>query len=288
MQADADDSDCPPAQFHPLFSSQDGDVILGSKDRTLFRMHSFTLKTTSGWFRSMFSLPPRGDSPSAADAIYLDEDTATLESLLQMISGLPIPAFESYAVVEPLLLAAEKYDMPGPMSIVRALVMTPSFLAEPLRLYAMACRYGWHDEARVASQKTLTIDLHAPEHRPTLLKLRTPALLSLIELHHARREALRQRLNDPPFVNDDTDTFCSNCGEIVEYHTWRELKYVIILEMDVRPIGDTICGSGLLEWSAARTCWDARCASCSRVLYDKNETLRVIRECIDQLPTTVE
>ncbi|KAI0356238.1 hypothetical protein OH77DRAFT_1478330 [Trametes cingulata] len=276
--------------FHPLFSSQDGDVVLGSKDRVLFRVHSYTLKTTSGWFRAMYSLPQLSATGSdiPPETIYVDEDAATLEGLLRMVCGLPIPRLDSYDIIEPILHAAEKYDMPGPMSIVRALVTAPPLLSDPLRLYAIACRYGWQDEAMMASRYTLTLNLHAPEHRPTLQKLGTDALLNLFQLHHTRRETLRRRLDDPPFVNDSGDTSCSNCGSLVDYHTWRELKYVIIMEMDGRPLGDTVCNPGLLEWPAARACWNAKCINCDRVLYDKTLTMRVIRECIEQLPTTID
>ncbi|KAI0915753.1 hypothetical protein AcW1_003734 [Taiwanofungus camphoratus] len=292
MQADCmqsyDGDDPQTTALHPLFSSTDGDVMLGSKDGTLFRVHSYTLKTTSGWFRAMFSLPQKKEPDLQLDTIYVDEDTVTLEGLLRMVCGLPIPRLDSYDIIEPILHAAEKYDMPGPLSIVRALVTTPPLLSDPLRLYAIACRCGWREEARTASQCTLALGLHAPEHRLTLLKLGAPALLSLFELHHNRREALRRRLDQSPFVNDGVDATCSHCGSIVDYHTWRELKYAIILEMDIRPLGDTVCNDGLLEWPAARACWNARCGNCDRVLYDKKETLRVIRECIDQLPATVD
>ena len=81
---------------------------------------------------------------------------------------------------------------------------------------------------------------------------------------------------------------CIQCNGLIEYHTWRELKYKIILEMDRRPLGDTI-QQGLSEWPEAKACWRAQCPNigCSRLLYDKMETLRVIKECIDNLPTTV-
>jgi len=294
MQADAETHELEDAispildASHPLFSSPDGDVVLGSKDGVFFRVHSFVLKMASGWFRAMFTLPQKPPGPDPLDPIYVGEDASVLEGLLRMICGLPIPKLDTYEAIEPILDAAEKYDMPGPLSVIRALVMTPALLGDPLRLYAIACRYGWHEEARAASQCTLVLDLHAPQHRPMLQKLRTDALLNLLELHHGRREALRCRLNDPPFVNDQGDATCSHCGNPVDYHTWRELKYAIILEMDVRPLGDTICGSGLLDWPAARACWAAKCMTCDRVLYDKKETLRVIRECIDQLPATVD
>lgn len=122
---------------HPLFSSPDADVTLGAKDGVLFRVHSFILKTTSGWFRAMYTLPQHSAAPTIVtqlgmDVIYVDEDSKTLEGLLRIICGLPIPRLDSYDTVEPILHAAEKYDMPGPMSVVRALLGTPAFLSDPL------------------------------------------------------------------------------------------------------------------------------------------------------------
>jgi hypothetical protein len=117
MQTDSPDVDVDAELLHPLFSSSDGDVILGSKGgATLFRVHSYTLKTTSGWFRAMFSLPQKA-GPTLTDVIYLDEDAGTLEALLRMICGQPVLRLESFDMVEALLYAAEKYDMPGPVSI---------------------------------------------------------------------------------------------------------------------------------------------------------------------------
>lgn len=48
----------PSLKFHPDFSSEEADVILASKDSALhFRVHSFTLKSTSAFFQTMFTLP---------------------------------------------------------------------------------------------------------------------------------------------------------------------------------------------------------------------------------------
>jgi hypothetical protein len=107
----------PDSHFHPLFSNVDGDTILGAKGGSvLFRVHSYTLKTTSGWFRTMFSLPQASQS-TEADVIFLDEEAVVLEALLRMICGQPILQLESIDMVDSVLFAAEKYDMPGPMSI---------------------------------------------------------------------------------------------------------------------------------------------------------------------------
>lgn len=101
--------------------------------------------------------------------------------------------------------------------------------------------------------------------------------------------SLRKRLNEPPFVSGGVAT-CNNCGSTIDYGTWRELKYKIVLEMDLRPLGDTILDPNLSEWPEALACWEAKCGQpgCSRYLYDKNETFRVIRECIEKLPKTID
>lgn len=61
------------------------------------------------------------------------------------------------------------------------------------------------------------------------------------------------------------------------------------MEMDKRPAGDTILDRGLHDWPEANACWKANCAKqgCNRLLYDKGETVRVIRQCIEELPSTV-
>ncbi|KAI0047466.1 hypothetical protein FA95DRAFT_1559090 [Auriscalpium vulgare] len=286
--------------LHPMFSF-DADVVLGSRDGVLFRVPSTTLKMTSSWFRTLFTLPqstipstPTTPTPSPlSDTINLDEDARTLEHLLRMICGLTIPELDSWDTVEPLLYAAEKYDMPGPQSIVRALVRTPPFLDTPLRLYAAACRYGWAAEARLASTRTLTLDLRDRVHRSALLKLKTDDLLALQDLHHRRREDFRQRLSEPPFLTDMqlTEAYarCARCHEPVDYAAWRELKYVMVLEMDRRPAGDMI-PAGLEEWPAARACWAAKCKkmSCGSSVYDRTSSTRAIQEAIIALPETIE
>jgi len=99
---------------------------------------------------------------------------------------------------------------------------------------------------------------------------------------------LRNRLDNPPFVSGIAAN-CVQCDSIIEYHTWRELKYRIVLEMDQHPQGDTVLTSGLNDWPEAKACWGAKCSKkdCGRLLYDKGETFRVIKQCIDELPSTV-
>ncbi|KAH9993190.1 hypothetical protein BJV77DRAFT_999080 [Russula vinacea] len=109
------------SKYHPLFSF-DADVVLASRDGVLFCVPSMTLKMTSSWFRTILHLVSFD-----TEIITLDEDSSTLEALFRMICGLEIPALDAWDAVEPVLFAAEKYDMPGPASIMRALLRTPTF-----------------------------------------------------------------------------------------------------------------------------------------------------------------
>lgn len=174
-------------RYHPSFSSPEADIVLAAKGAEVyFRLHSHNLKTASGFFRQMFTLP---QSTQHNGVLYLDEDATTLENLFLLISGLPVPIIDSYDLVEPLLDAIEKYETPGPLSIVRLLVITPALSGHPFRLYAAACRFGWDAEAQHASTLTLPYNLlDDAEVRPYLTRLSTKALLRLFDLHRARRE----------------------------------------------------------------------------------------------------
>lgn len=45
-------------KLHPAFASPEGDTILSARGgQTFFRVHSYTLKTTSGFFKAMYDLP---------------------------------------------------------------------------------------------------------------------------------------------------------------------------------------------------------------------------------------
>ncbi|KAI0273958.1 hypothetical protein BGY98DRAFT_997698 [Russula aff. rugulosa BPL654] len=294
-------------KYHPLFSF-DADVVLSSRDSVLFCVPSMTLKMTSAWFRTMFTLPQgspptssrshnrnqRDTVPTDTEIIGLDEESSTLEPLLRMICGLEIPTLDTWDAVEPVLYAAEKYDMPGPASIMRALLRAPTFTDAPLRLYAAACHFGWAEDARTASTRSLTLNLYDAVHKPSLLRLRTADLYALFTLHNERRVQFRARIADAPFLTDaqlvDTASArCPRCREPLSYVEWRELRHVMLAELERRPAGDTVL-SGLEAWPAALACWAAKCkrVSCLSSVYDKALSSKAIKDLLDSLPNAVE
>ncbi|KAF9466675.1 hypothetical protein BDZ94DRAFT_127459 [Collybia nuda] len=297
-------------RFHSCFNSLDADITLRSLEGTLYRVHSYTLRTTSGLFHTMFNLPQplnkienkvrggrgqRGEEDELEE-IPIYEPDFILERLLRLICGLPIPPWESYDVLERVLTVAEKWDTPGPVTIIRAALTSPRFLdSDSLRLYAIAKHFEWEEEAKIASRLTLKLNLHDASHARVLEGLAARDLLSLLNLHRRRRDKFKELLDSPErfAAGNSTPYHCSRCGVTqLDNYTWRELKNAMFLEIDRRPLGDTL---GLVvgdtaEWPEAKACWAAKCKmeGCGGLNYDRVATLRQIRNCVDLLPSTIE
>ncbi|KAF8870329.1 hypothetical protein BD779DRAFT_1614192 [Infundibulicybe gibba] len=273
--------------YDPEFSSKDADVVLTSKEGVLFRVHSYTLRTTSGFFSDMFRLP---QCASEGEVIPTNEDASTLSQFLCIISGLPIPAWPSYAAMSPVLTLADNWDAPGVLSTLRAACTSQALrTTDPLGLYALSTHFGWGPEAQLASRETLTLDLHSPEHAASLTRMAAKDLMPLLQLHRARRDAFRAILDCPVrFAAGNT-----HCGVTpLDNHPWRALKDAMVLEIERRPLGDTLTSplGPMAEWDVAKECWSARCSKrgCGWLNYDRLATMKEIRACLQALPDRIE
>ncbi|RDB18928.1 hypothetical protein Hypma_014379 [Hypsizygus marmoreus] len=281
-------------KYHHIFNSPDGDVILCSTESTFYRLPSYVLRHTTGLFRTMLS-PPEGfgehSEGQEAEPIMVEEKDNIVERLLRLISGLETPKWESFDELEAVISLAEKWDAPGPLSIIRSAITAPVFLTEPLRLYVLATRFGWDEEARLASTYTLTLALYDETHASQLQRLSPKDLMRLLGFHRRRRDDFKTFIDRDERFNagNAMDCFCSGCGEKIDNHTWRELKGRMFYEMDQRPLGDTLYGLDMEEWPESVACWTAKCGKkeCGRLNYNKLTTLRDIKASIDRLPTTI-
>ncbi|KAF8059832.1 hypothetical protein FPV67DRAFT_339972 [Lyophyllum atratum] len=300
-------------RFHPEFSFPDADVILRSFEGTLYRIHSYTLRTTSGLFDTMFNLPQpmkckganqghREQLGSGEDGDYEPEEIPiyesdfVLERLLRLLCSIPVPSWESYDDVDRVLTAAEKWDTPGPIASIRAALTCPQLLtSDPLRLYVLAKHFDWKEEAKLASTQTLKLNLHDPIHAPTLARLSSKDLLPLLNLHRKRRDMFKRLIDSPErFAAGNSSPYhCSRCGITqLDNHTWREYKNAMFAEIDRRPLGDTlgVVVGPSADWPESKACWEATCKmeGCGGSNYDRIATLRQIRNCIDLLPSTTD
>ncbi|KNZ74686.1 hypothetical protein J132_06441 [Termitomyces sp. J132] len=248
----------------------------------------------------MFSLPQpprcsvgRDEDP---EEIPIYEPDFVLERLLRLICSIPIPSWESFDDVDRVLTTAEKWDTPGPIASIRVALTCPKLLTpDPLRLYVLAKHFDWKEEAKLAATQTLKLNLHDPMYTPTLARLSSKDLLSLLNLHRKRRDMFKRLLDSPErFAAGNSSPYhCTRCGVTqLDNHSWREFKNAMYAEIDRRPLGDTlgVTVGHSADWPEAKACWEAKCADeeCGGLNYDRIATLRQIRNCIDVLPSTIE
>ncbi|KAJ6555232.1 hypothetical protein B0H10DRAFT_2241465 [Mycena sp. CBHHK59/15] len=276
------ESSSAPPTYHPLFTDPTADTVLRAADGTLFRVPTAVLQRTTSFFSS---------APSSASALPLPlpEPAPALATVLAFLCGLESPPPASFDALEDALALAERWGAPGALARLRCTLGGPAFLAEPLRLYGLAVRRGWGTEARVAARATLGLALWEETHRPALGRLPADALLGLLALHRRRRDALASMLAGGA-VRGVSGSCCASCGGGVSGHEWREYVARIFLEMDARPLGDTVLGFAAVdEWREAVACWNAKCAAaeCRKPIYDREAILQDIKACIETLPDEV-
>ncbi|KAI0824234.1 hypothetical protein BC628DRAFT_1380424 [Trametes gibbosa] len=298
--ADKDQMDGSPV--HPAFSSPNADLVLRSKDDTLFRISSETLSRASAWFRSMLSLPQGAASPSpGAEPIQVDESAVVLEALLSMISGIELPALDDADFLQSLLTAADKYEIPLAISVVRTALFSPFLTVSPIRLYGIASRMAWTREAAFAAQKALALDLLAPESLPELVLLESTALSRLLAQHRARRAALIAGLDDPQLFGailhsvpgdggalaDDGADLCHNP---LDHSSWHALKYALLREFDERPPAapGADLGPAFFRMPEVGAMYGARCAKCGQANYLMPNLLDGLSRLVRDLPRTLE
>ncbi|TFK43911.1 hypothetical protein BDQ12DRAFT_675781 [Crucibulum laeve] len=282
-------------KYHPRFDSPHAKVILRSREGTLYRTSAFTLRNTSGYFRNL--LPPAQHQTQTThqqeNPILIDASDTTLELVLRMLCGLETAIWTAtFDELEDAVVLIERWDTAGPLSIIRSAITAPPFHAESLRLYALATRLGWEEEAQLASTHTLSLSLHDEDHTPRLEQLKSKHLLSLSRLHRSRRDMFKHALDTHVTFShaNSPRTICQRCQlQEIDNYPWRELKMRMFMEMDRRPLGDTIGSLDMEEWAESVVCWGARCPKeqCSGLYYDKRVMMRSIMSCLVGLPLTV-
>lgn len=284
----------PDERVHPAFDESDADLILCSRDNVLFRVHSLVLRLASGWFRTLLTLP---QSPPAykydahahcPEIIHMVESADVVAALLAMASGQTLPRLDAFELVEELVHAAEKYEMPGALSILRLALCTPVFLdAHPIRVYGIACQWGWLAEAQAASRKTIGIDLFSHDAVKDLGTIDSAHLTRLVLLHRRRREELKAGLDSPAeFYANHLPGRCTNCQREVAHVAWINLKYSWIAAIEQFPA--EIASGKVLQRPEMHELLSAACHHCQRALYNAEGTITKLRSLLDRLPTTVE
>ncbi|KAI0348608.1 hypothetical protein BDW22DRAFT_1350847 [Trametopsis cervina] len=272
--------------LHPDFADMTGDVVLRASDDVLFYTHSLVLSLSSRWFREMFTLPQRPlteyelgrpSKTGVPETISVSEPAKVLAGVLGVVSGQPLPSLHDIDYVDDLLRAAEKYEMQSVISLVRVAVMMPGFLkTRPVRVYGIASSRGWAEEAQIACEGAVTVDLLSNEKgvaQEDLEKVDSVHLIQLLVLQRRRREKFRGELSMGIFAA--RRLYCSNCGSSVQDESLSTAKEAW-LGLELIPPST----AGLSDPQLLYDILEAECGNCPTKLYDAADVLSHIEKAL--------
>ena len=132
--------------------------VLGPPKHDL-RAHKLILSLASPIFRDIFSLPqpttPTSEDSHTIDVVEVTDKPHALRIILKMIYPHPSPPLNGdLDTLVDCLVVAEKYEIEGALSQLRDAL---SQVDSPLRIYAIATRFGFTDLAESASHDILSL-----------------------------------------------------------------------------------------------------------------------------------
>ncbi|KAJ7178106.1 hypothetical protein C8R46DRAFT_889200 [Mycena filopes] len=153
-----------------------GDTIIRSSDHVSFFVHKAVISLASPVFADTFTLGSPSPSEKSGKFMALphltvSEDSQVLRRLLSWCDPRCSPTLESPDDIFAVLQAADKYCMDKVMKHAADILMmsTQYVEKEPMKVFAVAARYGWQDLAKVAARHTLNftweeqVDRDAPD-----------------------------------------------------------------------------------------------------------------------------
>ena len=188
------------------FNAPDADVILRSSDGEELRAHRLILNLASPVFQGMFSLPQPTDPLPQTPTIDIPEPFDTLRPFIQHLYPRSPPKISDISMWAAIYTIADKYDAEMVTDLLRDMLI-PRFLeTSPLRVYALASRWGLEEEAKIASRKTLTMDIFKEFPREDAELMGGGPCQQLYLLHFNRREAARGLVTDHPLPSTNNSS----------------------------------------------------------------------------------
>ncbi len=315
LRAAISSGDCkpPPYLSHSFFQAPNADVILQSSDGVLYHNFRWILAEASPVLRDTLGPPPAPPVfPESPQRIVLPEPASTLEPLLRLIYPVaPQPEFTCLLTLKAVLAAALKYEVALALNTLRRALVSPNFLEnETLRVYAIACRFGLDDEAKIISRATLAIALL---DEPLCEELKTISAYDYCRLLNLRRTRATAMEGVMALRSASCPIRCSCCSNtsyeplssLSAYHRgdsargrvegglprasrkvalwWIEWERRAKEEIARRPLTDVIFSLKFLS-----ECINGGCLHCGTSLLDSWIFLDKLKEEMNALPDMIE
>ncbi|KAF8904282.1 hypothetical protein CPB85DRAFT_982180 [Mucidula mucida] len=265
------------------FNSADADVVLVSCDGAKFAVHKCILSVASPFFKDMFSLPQSSSSTQRNIDIECTETKDVLFVLLRFMYPVPNPSVASLDALVPLLEAARKFQLDYIVDELRLTLVDErlGFVKEaPLRVYAIATRFGFEEEMRVAAKGTLRYNVLDCPLNDDLKNINAYDYHRLLDLHRRHVKATQAALLNPGLGR------CSNCSDARDpvARWWTKFVQLANVELSERPSTDIIFTHRFVV-SAINA--SASCGHCPSHAFRSSDALDALKKRIDDIPFQV-
>ena len=198
-------------------NSRDPDVVIVASDDVQIRVLKSLLSQVSPIFNDMFSVPQPDsslDSDAPTDPISFSEPSKTIRLIISLAESPPTSLLiDSLSDIANLLQAADKYDIETIRERAIYSLGQPKFLEnEPLRVYAIASRYGAHDTATLAARRTLRYPLLHAEYFSELEVVDGGTIYRVLRYHKECTAAALVVATDHSWIGDTYVFF--DCPEV--------------------------------------------------------------------------
>lgn len=145
------------------YDFDDADIVLRTPRSKGFRVHKTVLSVASPVLRTLIAEAPKApseDEKGELPEIDVDDAPEDLDLLLRLIYPItPPPKFEDFDALSRAFAILQKYKVEGAQGLLKPILVSPSFLAsDPVRVYALACRMGFKEEAEVSAPPAAAAD----------------------------------------------------------------------------------------------------------------------------------
>ncbi|KAI0073228.1 hypothetical protein K474DRAFT_1649836 [Panus rudis PR-1116 ss-1] len=286
----------------PFDGSSDVDLIITTTADDSSKIHFFLsiplLSIASPYFREIqerrANSIPAGTKKRSAKALeperwIVEEPTDVIEFLLRFVYPVQDPKLEYHEDVGAVYEAAVKYRFDFVVDKIREILVSPKFMEEPVRVYAMARRYGLNKEANLAARASMAEKAEWPRY-DELNHITGGEFHQLLQLHRDRAKAAVKLLNTYISPTKRDQTLCYPCCQKKRESIWWDsyVKKAVELLKET-PVSDVICNAELLM----QVCLDptnAKCLGClekARVALKPGGLIESLRHKIDELPADV-
>ncbi|OCH93744.1 hypothetical protein OBBRIDRAFT_885268 [Obba rivulosa] len=206
----------PPYAMSP-FDDPDADFVIRTSDNADFRVHKAFLTTASPVFKDMFALPMAKEKDvsqeyrDGAPVVELVDDARTIQNMLCIIYPFQRPDLATLEDVYAVLRIGEKYGMDHVLASTIPSLMRYAE-TEPLRIFGIAYRFGFTQEARIVAQQTIRYPmLPLPSQMPKeIVDLPIAIFYNLLQYHRKCREAVDAVFTDLGWTLTDIPNFSAS------------------------------------------------------------------------------